>query len=600
MIFMAAPGYAANMVFAGAPSGDVYQSNQFGLIYVGSGGAPDQLFLQGAGCATLTPFSGYPLPSQTGWKLASTRCMPPGARTGVTNGKLMSGIVHYATTALSGLIRLTLPGWQMTQNIGDEWGFDGTSTSGAMTVSGAIYYPTTAPSDMIGSYSGLQVPAGGDGIVFIGLTKTIPAGAKYFEACYATPASGNQVFTIRSSYNNQSQGPSPNTNYGLNIPLGEGAACTTGQTDQTLALASFLASSANDVGSYGASSICSVQTLSQSVVAVWGDSLEAGYYGGGDQYNNLGASSWAFGDTTPALLLGSPGDAAENQVLAGFSGTGYPLAVTMRMALLKYAGVTHVIVALGTNDVTGGVTLANIKLDLTYLYNLLAAQGYVVIGATVPPNTTSTDSWATVGNQTVTANESNRTGLNTWIRSLPAPLAGFTERCTPVESTPGSGKWSAPGGTVDGIHWYYANALLVAAQVPLADFATVPSYVDTYGQGAKSTQAAIDLVMGREAAPGVTKLTTDANHSYAPYAEGRQFHDTAALTADRKLVLITASASGVAIPDGHTVHVSRHGSSGGHNRAVYQADGTTLIANVADSATSAFTWSAVDVLWYQS
>ncbi len=68
MIVMAAPGFTPNMVFGAAPSGAAYQSNQFGLIMV-SGGVPDQIFLQTAGCATLTPFGNWQLPPLSAWKL---------------------------------------------------------------------------------------------------------------------------------------------------------------------------------------------------------------------------------------------------------------------------------------------------------------------------------------------------------------------------------------------------------------------------------------------------------------------------------------------------------------------------------------------------
>ena len=81
----------------------------------------------------------------------------------------------------------------------------------------------------------------------------------------------------------------------------------------------------------------------------------------------------------------------------------------------------------------------------------------------------------------------------------------------------------------------------------------------------------------------VRKLTTDADATYTPRADGRIVRDSAALTVDRKLVLATTN-----VTDGHKLDVSRRGSSGGHNRAVYQADGTTLIANVADNASADF------------
>jgi Protein of unknown function (DUF2793) len=92
----------------------------------------------------------------------------------------------------------------------------------------------------------------------------------------------------------------------------------------------------------------------------------------------------------------------------------------------------------------------------------------------------------------------------------------------------------------------------------------------------------------------VKKLTTDTDATYTPRADGRIVRDSAALTADRKLVLAVTN-----VTDGHKLDVSRRGSSGGHNRAVYQADGTTLIANVADNASADFIYDATAGAWFQ-
>ena len=79
-----------------------------------------------------------------------------------------------------------------------------------------------------------------------------------------------------------------------------------------------------------------------------------------------------------------------------------------------------------------------------------------------------------------------------------------------------------------------------------------------------------------------------------PRADGRIVRDSAALTADRKLVLATTN-----VTDGHKVEVSRRGSAGGCNRKIYQTDGITLIVNLADNASAAFAYDAVAALWFQ-
>jgi hypothetical protein len=93
---------------------------------------------------------------------------------------------------------------------------------------------------------------------------------------------------------------------------------------------------------------------------------------------------------------------------------------------------------------------------------------------------------------------------------------------------------------------------------------------------------------------GVTKLTTDANATYTPRADGRIIRDSATLTANRKLTLSTTN-----VTVGHRVEVSRRGSSGGKTRDVYQADGTTLIVSLADNTSADFIYDSVAALWFQ-
>jgi hypothetical protein len=92
----------------------------------------------------------------------------------------------------------------------------------------------------------------------------------------------------------------------------------------------------------------------------------------------------------------------------------------------------------------------------------------------------------------------------------------------------------------------------------------------------------------------VKKLTADADATYTPRADGRIVRDSATLTSDRKVTLLTTN-----VTDGHKIELSRRGASGGHNRSVYQADGSTLIANVADNQNAAFVYDATAALWFQ-
>jgi hypothetical protein len=92
----------------------------------------------------------------------------------------------------------------------------------------------------------------------------------------------------------------------------------------------------------------------------------------------------------------------------------------------------------------------------------------------------------------------------------------------------------------------------------------------------------------------VKKLTSDADATNTPRADGRIVRDSATLTANRKLTLLTTN-----VTDGYKIELSRRGSSGGKTRDVTQADGTTLIASIADNASADFIYDAVAALWFQ-
>jgi len=92
----------------------------------------------------------------------------------------------------------------------------------------------------------------------------------------------------------------------------------------------------------------------------------------------------------------------------------------------------------------------------------------------------------------------------------------------------------------------------------------------------------------------VTRLASDTDATYTPRADGRIVRDSATLTANRKLTLLTTN-----VTDGHKVELSRRGSSSGMTRDVYQADGMTLIANIADNASADFIYDATAALWFQ-
>lgn len=143
------------------------------------------------------------------------------------------------------------------------------------------------------------------------------------------------------------------------------------------------------------------------------------------------------------------------------------------------AGCSHVVVMLGSNDLMGSKSFAQITSDLSYLYRAAAAQGPKIVGVTLPPRTDSTDAWATTANQTIVGTDylggagSVRSQVNAWVRAgAGGLLRGYIEFADAVETARDSGVWKA-GLASDGIHPNAAGHAAVAAAVDLASIAAL-------------------------------------------------------------------------------------------------------------------------------
>lgn len=134
------------------------------------------------------------------------------------------------------------------------------------------------------------------------------------------------------------------------------------------------------------------------------------------------------------------------------------------------APCSHAIVEYGTNDVYGSSrTVAQIQADLTAIWTALNDRGIKVFQTTITPQTTSTDSWATTANQTInSAKNTVRVTVNDWIRTVPAPLAGYFDAADAAESARNSGLWN-PGFTPDGIHPNTTGGTVMTAKVATAN-----------------------------------------------------------------------------------------------------------------------------------
>jgi hypothetical protein len=132
-------------------------------------------------------------------------------------------------------------------------------------------------------------------------------------------------------------------------------------------------------------------------------------------------------------------------------------------------GITAAITNYGINDCSGGRTLPQMQADVALLTAIMRRAGATAVTwCTLCPNTTSSDAWATTGNQTVSAFEAARVAFNDWLRTHPAGVgidyvfdaADVVEANAAGAATRNGGRWgvtyaSAPGGgggSPDGIH----------------------------------------------------------------------------------------------------------------------------------------------------
>jgi lysophospholipase L1-like esterase len=167
---------------------------------------------------------------------------------------------------------------------------------------------------------------------------------------------------------------------------------------------------------------------------------------------------WGTGDsTTPRDYIGYTQTALYNKrplvVIARPSETAQGFNVVtnrmFRMQMIKHCG--FVVSNYGINDIRASRTLAQVQNDLLAIWNMFNKMGLPVFQNTITPSTTSTDSWATTGNQTPESSNAVRVQVNDWIRTVPSPLSGYFEIADLAETARNSGIWKA-GYTSDGLH----------------------------------------------------------------------------------------------------------------------------------------------------
>jgi hypothetical protein len=193
---------------------------------------------------------------------------------------------------------------------------------------------------------------------------------------------------------------------------------------------------------YGPVAILGRPHTRKPIVAVVSDSIFDGY---SDDFHSA-----YFGPVSRACLnLGYP---LVRLSRGGETALSFNTPLNRRLRAQLLDGVTHCIVEYGTNDgINSAGNATNVINRLTGIGTYLNSMGIKAYLSTVPPRTTSTDSWATTGNQTPVSVIANLATVNQAIRAGITPYQGVIDLEGMCSSSQDSGLWGT-SKTVDGVH----------------------------------------------------------------------------------------------------------------------------------------------------
>lgn len=306
----------------------------------------------------------------------------------------------------------------------------------AYTVTASIEYPAGTFTQVTwqagGSTSAVISPGSNVASDLIGVF--IPKGAQFWVRTYGVGAGGG-LLPISSILNSN------------NGELGEQAA--SGLADKTLGgtitgATSTLRPSA--IISRVPSTMQSWAGLGDSYMAGQGEQSAGTANSGFDSHGNTGPFGRAFTGRLPFLNISCPGQRVDQVTPAS--------AYAGALGLLKLAGITHSLSDFGVNDVTNGDTQALIQNNLQLFWNMLAGIGLIHTHTTINMETTSTNFWTDLVNQTPRATGGGFSGgassvralVDVFIRTKPAPVHQILDMCALCESSLNSGLWGVGNG----------------------------------------------------------------------------------------------------------------------------------------------------------
>lgn len=404
----------------------------------------------------------------------ATKCHPPAdAATSTSTGGKLGGTAklnHIATRSFYG-VRLVYTNWKSGTANTEQNGANDITVRAAVEPAGNLVIPIT-----FGGNRTVVISPGGTAIsdpVGIEVTK----GATFSTRTFVQVSTG-QTFPINNI-------PTASSGEGNNYGTTVGADLT------DVGAASLTGIGTNQLVFGPAAILGQVIDPDRPVIGILGDSI----------FGGTGDSSFAFGGLAQRALnnnysfqkVAFPGEA-----LKGWLGSsGYGDTRCRRVGLLALVGCTHIV----TDYTVNSLATTTIQADAVKAWRVMAkiAPGQVFV-TTLTPQTTTTDGWATTGNQAIqypSDREPRRLAFNAWIRdgapinasdvpqSVGAtgagivrfgeaghPVRSFFEVADLAETARNSGIWKA-GYTSDGTHPNATGHAALAAAITPETFGPV-------------------------------------------------------------------------------------------------------------------------------
>jgi lysophospholipase L1-like esterase len=352
----------------------------------------------------------------------ATRCHIPNVQSGVTNS-IMSRTAHVASDSITSL-QLRFPGYRVTA--GAE-----TGTTSVTTFTASIEYPANTFTQVKwASSTSTTAVVSGMTPLSDSVSVNIPNGSTFWVRNFAATAGGTGGGLVSTQMTALST---------IRWSAGGDASIFTNAVGTDTTMSGTITHGGIDAFIFP---LCIVSTTINPSFILYGDSRTIGAGMDPDSNGNCGQLTVPLGVKYGYINAGVSGDQLRQ----------FNASCVNRRQLAQYC--SHVINAYGRNDAdsTLGNRAGSAILQDAILFGKLFANK-PLIAATVTGKTTSTDSWATVANQTLTANEVAGTqAFNNLIRSTPLPYKHVLDIAYAQEDISNTGKWKAPGRTTDGLH----------------------------------------------------------------------------------------------------------------------------------------------------